>query len=324
MKQIKIYLFALLAALTVAACSNSDDNGGSGTSNSRNDNKNIVTIGVPAEVTRMEFPKIKGGTSQIIVHKTDQYGVNFCTEYDLKLKSQRWSCYAVYKTNNVTGWNRIYWKNGINGQPFQWDGKTWGHKVEPFQLDPAISADSQAGIHEYNNNKPFYARGHIVASQDRINCMDANGQTFYMTNMQPMQHEGFNDGAWSKMEEKIRNFASTYIKTTSDTMWVCKGGTIDKGDQIMGYTTNHFIIPKYFFAAVLVKNTQGLRAIGFWFEHKAYASSEKLSAHVVNIARLQELTGIDFFCNLPDSDENKVENDNLTAERIKSLWNITN
>lgn len=97
MKQIKIYLFALMAALTVAACSNSDDNGGSGTSNSRNDNKNIVTIGVPAEVTRMEFPKIKGGTSQIIVHKTDQYGVNFCTEYDLKLKSQRWSCYAVYK-----------------------------------------------------------------------------------------------------------------------------------------------------------------------------------------------------------------------------------
>ena len=105
--------------------------------------------------------------------------------------------------------------------------------------------------------------------------------------------------------------------------WVCKGGTIENGNVLAPTKAGH-IVPKYFFAAVLIKNTQGLRAIGFWFEHKAYASSEKLSAHVVNIARLQELTGIDFFCNLPDGDENKVENDNLTADRIKSLWNITN
>lgn len=315
MKQIKIYLFALLAALTVVACSNSDDNGGSGTSNSRNDNKNIVTIGVPAEVTRMEFPKIKGGTSQIIVHKTDQYGVNFCTEYDLKLKSQRWSCYTVYKTNNVKGWNRDNWrnKNGVS-----WNGKTW--YSDPFQPDPEVTEDAQADIHDYNNSG--YQRGHIVASEDRICNQDMNGQTFYMTNIQP-QRGDLNTGIWLTMEKKIRNYASTYIKTVNDTMWVCKGGTIENGNVLAPTKAGH-IVPKYFFAAVLIKNTQGLRAIGFWFEHKAYASSEKLSAHVVNIARLQELTGIDFFCNLPDGDENKVENDNLTADRIKSLWNITN
>lgn len=321
MKHTKIYLLSLLAMLTLGACS-SDSDSGNGGGNSTNANANTMQAAMPAEITRTEFPRVKGGTSTIIVHKTDQYGVNFCTEYDLSKKSQRWSCYAVTKANNVTGWNRNNWKTGINGQPFTWSGKTWGHNVEPFQPDPAISTDAQAGIHEYNSNDPFYARGHIVASQDRISCMEANGQTFYMTNMQPMIQNGFNSGAWSDMESKIRNFATKYIKTASDTMFVCKGGTIDRADQILGYTTNHFIVPKYFFAAILIKSTNGNAAIGFWYEHKAYASSEKLINHVVNITTLQNLTGIDFFCNLPDDIESKVENDNLTAERLQQIWNI--
>lgn len=65
---------------------------------------------MPDEITRLEFPKVKGGTSKVIVHETDQYGVNFCTEFDTSKKSQRWSCYAVYKSNNLKGWKRDNWK----------------------------------------------------------------------------------------------------------------------------------------------------------------------------------------------------------------------
>lgn len=39
----------------------------------------------------------------------------------------------------------------------------------------------------------------------------------------------------------------------NDTMYVCKGGTIDKSEQILGYTKNRFIVPKYFFAAIMIK-----------------------------------------------------------------------
>lgn len=327
MKQIKIYLFTLLAILALGSCS-SDNDDSSSNGNSENLNANAVTTGVPQEVTRIEFPKVKGGSSQIIVHKDDKYGVNYCTEYDTQKKSQRWSCYAVYKSNNCKNWERKYWKNGINGQSFTWDGKTWGKNVEPFQKDPAIDANLQADIHEYNNNRPFYTRGHIVSSQDRICNMNVNGQTFYITNMQPQIYEGFNGGIWETMEEKIRSFLSinmsTQAKYANDTMYVCKGGTIDKADQILGYTTNHFIVPKYFFAAVLIKNTSGYKAIGFWFEHKSYSSTEKLIDHVVNIDKLEELTGIDFFCNLPDDIENKVESTNITPAYLQTLWNITN
>lgn len=320
MKRIKIYLLILLAALTVGSCGSDNDGPGGGGDNT-NTNANVVTPGMPNEITRLEFPKVKGGTSTIIVHETDQYGVNFCTEFDTSKKSQRWSCYAVYKSNNLKGWNRDKWwsKEGVS-----WNGKTW--KGDPFQIDPEIPAKLQPSIKEFGSSG--FQRGHIVASEDRICSKDVNGQTFYMTNMQP-QIGKFNGGIWADMEAKIRSFLtynmSTQAAYANDTMYVCKGGTIDKSEQILGYTNNKFIVPKYFFAAVMIKNKSGHKAIGFWFEHKKdYPPTEKLSAHIVNIAKLEELTGIDFFCNLPDDEERQIENVNITPSYLQTVWKITN
>lgn len=319
MKQIKIYLLMLLAALTVGSCGSDNDGPGGGVDNT-NTNANVVTPGMPDEITRLEFPKVKGGTSTIIVHETAQYGVNFCTEFDTSKKSQRWSCYAVYKSNNLKGWNRQNWKSK---EGVSWNGKTW--KDDPFQIDPEISPNLQPSIKEFGSSG--FQRGHIVASEDRICSMDVNGQTFYMTNMQP-QIGKFNTVIWEKMEEKIRSFLtynmSTQAAHANDTMYVCKGGTIDKSEQILGYTKHNFIVPKYFFAAVMIKNKSGHKAIGFWFEHKVYPSTEKLSAHIVNIAKLEELTGIDFFCNLPDDEERLIENVNITPSYLQTVWKITN
>lgn len=329
MKRIKIYLLMLLAALTVGSCGSDNDgpDSGGGIVNT-NTNANVVTPGMPDEITRLEFPKVKKGTSTVIVHETDQYGVNFCTEFDTSKKSQRWSCYAVYKSNNLKGWNRQNWKSK---EGVSWNGKTW--KGDPFQIDPEIPANLQPSIKEFSSsNMPsegitYFQRGHIVASEDRICSMDVNGQTFYMTNMQPQRGE-FNTGIWEKMEERIRSFLtynmSTQAAYANDTMYVCKGGTIDKSEQILGYTKNRFIVPKYFFAAVMIKNKSGHKAIGFWFEHKVYPSTEKLSAHIVNIAKLEELTGIDFFCNLPDDEERQIENVNITPSYLQTVWKITN
>ena len=331
MKRIKIYFLMLLAALTVGSCGSDNDGPGGGGDNGEtgggivntNTNANVVTPGMPDEITRLEFPKVKKGTSEVIVHETDLYGVNFCTEFDTSKKSQRWSCYAVYKSNNLKGWDRDYWKYN---HPY-WDNKTWNG--DPFQLDPQLPANVQPGVHEFSSSSmpsegiTYFQRGHIVASEDRICSMDVNGQTFYMTNMQP-QREEFNNGIWKKMEGKIRNLLtynmSTQTAYANDTMYVCKGGTIDKSEQILGYTKNRFIVPKYFFAAIMIKNKSGHKAIGFWFEHKDYPSTEKLSAHIVNIAKLEELTGIDFLCNLPDDEERLIENVNITPSYLQTVW----
>ena len=180
MKRIKIYLLMLLVALTVGSCGSDNDGPGGGVDNGEtgggivntNTNANVVTPGMPDEITRLEFPKVKGGTSTVIVHETAQYGVNFCTEFDTSKKSQRWSCYAVYKSNNLKKWYRKNWENN---HPY-WDGKTWNGN--PFQLDPQLPANVQPGVHEFSSSSmpsegiTYFQRGHIVASEDRICSKD--------------------------------------------------------------------------------------------------------------------------------------------------------
>ena len=61
------------------------------------------------------------------------------------------------------------------------------------------------------------------------------------------------------------------------------------------------------FAKKYAKTNGGYYAIAFWMEHKANWDDVS-SQYAITIDELEERTGIDFFCNLPDDIENAVEN----------------
>ena len=166
--------------------------------------------------------------------------------------------------------------------------------------------------------------------------MQINAKTYYMTNMQP-QYRDFNQhGTWYEMEKDLRTKAP---KIDSDTLFIVKGETIDpvgSESNLLGWKKNgassenqkpgYIPIPKYFFVAVLKKelnkstNQYTYSALGYWFPHenKAFENGDKLGNYVVNIKTLEDKTGIDFFCNLPDEIEKNVENQD--AEVLKKLW----
>ena len=77
------------------------------------------------------------------------------------------------------------------------------------------------------------------------------------------------------------------------------------------------IIPKYYFMALLMKNSTGYKAMGFKIVHEV-SSDSNLAKYVVNIDTLEQFTGIDFFCNLPDAIENHVEG--LPLENVLRAW----
>lgn len=306
MKQIKIYLFALLAVLSMAACGSSDDGDGNG-SNEINTNKNVVTT--DKAVTRLEFPKLKGGNSIVIIHRDgnnsayDPDKVNFSTEWDCNLKSQRWSCYIITTKNRAKNTNRYYDKNN------------------QYPNDPALTS-AQRWEKDYIYRSGF-DHGHICNSNDRLYSANANYQTFYLTNMQP-QYSVFNgshpdhkyEGLWIKME----NYLNGFKLNDTDTMYVCKGGTIDKEENILMRIQNKLIVPKYFFVAILVKKMNKgqtyYKSIGMWFPHtNVYHGDDKLSDYTMSIKDLEAKTGIDFFCNLPDNIEQDVE-----SKKILSDW----
>ena len=118
--------------------------------------------------------------------------------------------------------------------------------------------------------------------------------------------------------------ASTSINSggqrVADTLYVVKGGTIED-NQILMKIKGELRVPKYFFVALLLKNQQGYKAIGFWIEHDNLDhGGDALGKYAMNIRELERLTGIDFFCNLPDDTEERVEQ--LPKENVCRAWGI--
>ena len=74
--------------------------------------------------------------------------------------------------------------------------------------------------------------------------------------------------------------------------------------------------------ALLYKSSAGSqRMLGFWVEHlNEDHSSDALTGYVVSIDELEQKTGIDFFCNLPDDTEEKLES--TKAADIITAWGL--
>lgn len=307
-KLLRFYLPLLLCAIIGVSCSSDDDDNGTPAAE-RNANRNDASV-EPA-LQRLEFPHVKGGNNRIIIHtNNDQYGINYSVEWDCDKRSQRWSCYQMYAANRVQNTKRYYPDNSK------------GETQYPF--DPDLPDNLYFGFDPFRGSG--YDHGHICPSADRLYSADANKQTFYLTNMQP-QLNIFNAGLWEKMEEKLRSWMSTGSKK-EDTLYVCKGGTIDAvytdggiQDPILTTLANGLIVPKYFFMALLRKSNSGYKALAFWAEHLGEDhSNDPLVNYVINIRELERRTGIDFFCNLPDNIEEEVET--MSEENIKWLWNL--
>lgn len=256
----------------------------------------------------LEFPALKGGKSVVVVHNAklnnNKTVVNFSVEWDTEMHAQRWTCYQMYSDVNVQNVQRYDKAHDVDN--------TLSYATGQYPNDPELPAAYQFTKDSYKGSG--YDHGHICPSQDRVCSEEANRQTFCMTNMQPQNHN-FNAGIWEKMEDQVRKWAKSF-----DTLFVCKGGTIDKSEWIIKYLgsgSNMIPVPKYFFMAVLGKKGANFKATGFWIAQDNY-SSTALKSYAVTISTLQSKTGIDFFCNLPDDIENEVEN--ISQTKMESEW----
>ena len=330
MKHTKTLILSLLAVLSFSACADEDsylpgygkgdnkkDNTG-GSTEIVNTNKNVATASMPAVVKNaigsLEFPKVKGGTSYVVVHTADGE-VNFSSEWDNDIHAQRWTCYNYNKSNKQD--------NNVG-------------RAGSFMNDPDLSS-LYPGITEFDESpysRSGYDRGHMLASDERQKSVAANKQTFYFTNMQPQYSQFNQNGAWKRMEEQVAKWT---LATDRDTLFVTKGGTIEGGNvieyihgtsKVSAPKQGYIPVPKYFFVAFLKKTydtkTQSFsyHAFGYWFEHKDTvwhpSSTDNLGNYIVNIDDLEKKTGIDFFCNLPDDIEQQVQS--ASVANIKTFW----
>lgn len=306
---------ALLAVAVISCGGDDDDNTGGGALREPNVNKNTGYADKAAE--RIEVPHLRGGNSQFIVYRVsdggfDKYGVNYCVEWDRDLKSNRWTSYILTRTNITKHVSRWYASPGELQYPFD------------------TQSLSLADYYTENGSDLIYGsgfdHGHLCPSNDRLYSTAVNKQTFNMTNMQP-QYKVFNgsdsshqySGLWINMENFLNKFVTGTRFSSNDTLFICKGGTIDSESQILSRIKGKVIVPKYFYAAVVWKRAKlgTYSGIAFWFEHSSvYHGDDALKGYAISISELESKLGgkIDFFCNLPDNTERKVEGTAATLD----------
>lgn len=157
----------------------------------------------------------------------------------------------------------------------------------------------------YRNYKQSgYDKGHLVPAGDMRFSLDAFNDTFYTSNISPQNHS-FNAGIWNRLEQKTRYWTKKY-----GNLYVITGGILTNGLQTIG--REKVAVPNQFYK-ILLKYTKSssenklkIKAIAFLIANKK-SSKAALYQFVVSIDKIEELTGIDFFSDLPDDIEARIE-----------------
>lgn len=309
-----IMLGIFMSSMIVSCSGDDDDPSGEEKVDKQNINSN-ADLG-KNDAMRWEMPRLRTGKGiYFITHYANRSNstsinkvVNYSFEYDSASYHTRW---VAFNFDDVTR------QENHSGRTDAWDE------------DHSLPATCRLLYNAYSGSG--YNRGHLCASQDRQFSTEANEQTFYMSNMSP-QIGNFNSYYWVVLEGLVQRWGRSGKYSN---LYVTKGGTIEP-DKLLGTwsTTNKngnkvkVAIPKYYFMAILGETTnKTYQAIGFLLEHKDYGYSRTgprgaiMQTHAMSIDDLEQFTGIDFFCNLPDKLENAVESEyNINGWTWKSNY----
>lgn len=256
----------------------------------------------------LEIPAISEANGIYREHYVDyaeQHIMNLATSWNAELRHSAWVAFYFDKTTAQDNVKR----------------------TDKWAWDPSYDADTMGGVEEADHKSDGYDKGHLCASEDRVYCKEANEQTFYYTNISP-QIGALNQKYWMYLEQQVQKWGRSTVGGTFDKVYVTKGGTLNKlltnftgtikgGDgkypttDADGLTIHGLAVPAYYFMAVLAEKDGEYQAISFLVPHSellpAKPGQDEFMVYALPVDRLEEETGIDFFCNLPDVIEDAVE-----------------
>jgi len=168
------------------------------------------------------------------------------------------------------------------------------HKRPYFEIDKAVKTKA---AHWRNYKKSGYDRGHLCPAGDRRFTKQAHDETFLTSNISPQEHQ-FNAGVWNRLEQKVRYWAKK-----NDGIFVVTGGVLKNGLKTIG--AENVTVPNQFYKVILDHTNGKTKVLAFLLNHKD--SDLPLYKFVVSVDEVEALTGIDFFPELDDSVEEKLE-----------------
>lgn len=230
------------------------------------------------------------------------------TDNYLMVKPQYCLSYSNSKrTANWVAWHlNSSWLGGVSRQDdFRADNTlpaSWYHVTET----------------DFYYSQYGFDRGHMCPSADRTATVADNSSTFLMTNMVP-QSPNNNQIVWENLESYLRDLA----KKGSE-LYIISGPNGEGGTSAKGTFTilkSGVVVPKYVWKIALVlpngnndlsRITPSTRVIAVVIPNNQACSQKPWTSYRVSVDSVENLTGHDFFTNIPkniqDAIEAKVDN----------------
>jgi endonuclease G len=170
-----------------------------------------------------------------------------------------------------------------------------GQRPRRFKEDPRTLSKV---THEAYTRSGF-DRGHMAPNYAIATRYgrEAQFETFLMSNIVPQSPE-LNQGPWRKLEEMISGYAQKY-----DEVWVVTGPLYDDRPEYIGPEVE---VPDGFFKIVVDETPSGLRVLAFNFPQDVQRRDNP-ARFLTTVDAIEELSGLDFFSELPDDVEERVE-----------------
>lgn len=170
-----------------------------------------------------------------------------------------------------------------------------------FSPDPSPLLRKYKLAEHWNYTRSGWVRGHMAPAGDMKYSQKAMSESFYTTNICPMDM-AFNNGIWKRLEEKVRKlavqFGVVYI-ITGPVMGINKNGKVGDSD---------ILVPDAFYKAILVPYEGTYLSVGFFMNNEAAPKGSKLRDYAISVDELESLTGRDFFAGLGATESFSVEN----------------
>ena len=221
-------------------------------------------------LAQLELPQLTTNNSeQIIEHFA------YTVSYNPMWKIPNWVAYSLTKEETSGPYER----------------------EKSFYPDPKVKGQPVV-IYDYTHSG--YDRGHMAPAADMKWSEQAMRESFYMTNVCP-QNQNLNRGDWNDLEELARDWANKYGE-----VYIVCGPLVAEQFETIG-KNNKIAIPKAFYKVFLRKKGDSWSTIGFVMPNQS--GNRPLMTYMLSVDEVEEMSGIDFFYNLPDCIEEQIEQD---------------
>lgn len=206
--------------------------------------------------------------------------IGYLAGYDDTRKHPAWVCYRLFKVDN------------LQAPP----------RPRNFTTDPR----TRTRVLPSDYTGSGYDRGHMAPNYGIAVCYGSKAQleTFLTSNIIP-QHPHLNRGIWENLEStEIRVYAQKY-----NVIWVVDGPVPAPDSKRL---KSGIEIPAKCFKIITREEAGEPKIIAFLLPQEI-TKTETPHPFLASVRDIEKETGLDFFCNLPQNIQNKIETTTATA-----------